>query len=73
MGFHQNVGMEPKPISILVVTQEFKVFEEIFLIPEDLLPLVATHNHMVEPTLKLYPRFPDHGIKLQLTTLNVNV
>jgi len=45
----------------------------VLFLPEDLLSLVATHNHVIEPTLKLYPRFPGHGIKSQLSTLNVNI
>ena len=73
VGLHQYVGMEQKVISILVVLQNFKVLQEIFLLPEDLLPLVATNNYVVKPTLKLYPRFPTHGINLQLTALNVNI
>ena len=73
VGFHQYIGMELKPISIFIVSQEFEVFEEIFLFPKDLLSLIATHNHVVESTLKLYPRFPIDGIKQQQTTLNVNI
>ena len=63
----------PKTVSILVVTQEFKVFQEIFLFDENLLSLVATGNNVVEPTLKLYPEFPGHGSKLQTIILNVNI
>ncbi len=62
-----------KTVSIFVVTQEFKVFQEIFLFEEDLLPLVATGNNVIESTLKLYPGLPGHGSKLEIIILNVNI
>jgi hypothetical protein len=71
--FHQHVCIEPKSVSILVVTQECKIFQEIFVFPEDLLSLVAADDDVVESTLKLQPRFPGHGIKLQETSLNANI
>jgi hypothetical protein len=62
-----------KTVSIFVVTQEFKVFQEIFLIEKDLPSLVATGNNVIESTLELYPGFSGHGSKLQIIILNVNI
>jgi hypothetical protein len=62
-----------KTVSIFVVTQEFKLFQEIFLIQKDLPPSFTTDNNVTESTLKPYPGFSGHGSKLQIIILNVNI
>jgi hypothetical protein len=44
----------------------------LFILTEDLLSLVAPGNNVIESTLKLYPKFPSHGNKLQIIVLKVN-
>jgi hypothetical protein len=45
---HQNVGVKAKVKGLLQVSKQAKIFGSVLIIVENLLPLIAAGNHMVE-------------------------
>lgn len=57
---HEDVSVKMVHVAGFVTGQQLEVFLEIGRIFEDFLPVIATGNHVVEGSVKLYPWFAGH-------------
>ena len=69
---HQDIGIEGKVITNVVVSQNSEIPLIVFSVSEDRLSLVATGDDVVKGPFKFDPWSPCHGIKISDHSLNVN-
>ena len=62
---HQHVGVELKVVSLSVMLQSLQIDAAVFVVPKDILALVASDDDMVESALKLNPWLACHRENLR--------
>ena len=58
---HQDIGIESKPVALPIGLDAFKVCASVLVVLKGSVPLIPTHDHMIQRPVKLYSGLACHA------------